>query len=183
MGHLDKLAEVINEIINYQYPAGVTDKAAEYQHPGKKALQKLIYLMERNGVDLGFNYSIHYYGPYSSVLDDAIRALQIQDIVEIKQDNMSQRIYLRQNGDNSFTELSEEEKRKLEEVLHVFGCKKPAELELITTTDFVARELCQSSEGCEDDEIVKGVKKIKGDKFTYSEILQAISELRKNGYI
>lgn len=35
--------------------------------PGKKMVQKLMYRMERRGMDLSLNYCIHFYGPYSSM--------------------------------------------------------------------------------------------------------------------
>ena len=72
----------------------IIKKISGYQQPGKKALQKLIYLMEKKGVDLGFNFSIHYYGPYSSTLDDAVHGLQMQGVIEIVPDGMSHRIHV-----------------------------------------------------------------------------------------
>jgi hypothetical protein len=48
--------------------------------------------------------------------------------------------------------------------------------------DFVARELCRGGKTCSDEVIVEGVKKIKGTKFTNERIMQAIEQLRENGY-
>ena len=56
MNYFDKSAIIINQI-------------CEKIEPGKKMLQKLMYLIERKGVTLELNYSIHYFGPYSSKLD------------------------------------------------------------------------------------------------------------------
>ena len=51
--------------------------------PGKKMLQKLMYLISRKGVDLGLNYSIHFFGPYSSKLDNAMHILESYDKLSI----------------------------------------------------------------------------------------------------
>jgi len=56
----------------------IIDKISHYQIPGKKVLQKLVYLIEKKGLNLGFDYSIHYYGPYCAQLDDAVHSLEMQ---------------------------------------------------------------------------------------------------------
>ena len=38
---------------------------------GKIRLQKVVYLLDRLGLDSGFSYAYHHYGPYSSELSDA----------------------------------------------------------------------------------------------------------------
>jgi uncharacterized protein YwgA len=37
---------------------------------GKIRLQKIVYLLDRIGLDSGFSYSYHHYGPFSSALSD-----------------------------------------------------------------------------------------------------------------
>ena len=62
------------------------------QEPGKKMVQKLLYLMERKGIKLNLNYAIHFYGPYSSALDDALHALEAQGVINITVDHLTHRI-------------------------------------------------------------------------------------------
>ena len=31
--------------------------------PGKKTLQKLVYLIQQKGINLNYDYGIHFYGP------------------------------------------------------------------------------------------------------------------------
>jgi len=170
MGSVNKLVSVIKKI-------------SEYQKPSKKALQKLIYLIERKGIVLGYDFSIHYYGPYSSELDDAVHSMYIQGIVKIIPDGMSQRIHLTEISDMFESKtLSQADENIIESVLEVFGSMTPFDLEVITTTDFVARELYKSNKTCTDNIIIEGVKKIKGDKFSNEKIQGAISILRYNGY-
>jgi len=58
----------------------------------------------------------------------------------------------------------------------------PHLLELITTTDYVAGELCRQGASCQDQAFVEGVQVIKGQKFSASKITEAIEQLRANGY-
>jgi len=170
---MDKLASLVS----------VIKRISEYQQPGKKALQKLIYLIEKKGVDLGYDFSIHYYGPYSSALDDSIHAMQLQGILEIIPDGMNHRIRLTDLSDMMESEkFSLKDEQIIQNVLESFGPMTAFELELITTTDFVARELCKTLGNCTNDDIIEGVKKIKGDKFSYEKIKQAILLLKENGY-
>lgn len=161
----------------------VIKKISELQQPGKKALQKLIYLIEKKGVDLGYDFSIHYYGPYSSALDDSIHAMQLQGVVEIIPDGMNHRIRLTDLSDIVENEtFSQMDEQIIQSVLESFGSMTAFELESITTTDFVARELCKIPGNCTNDDIIEGVKKIKGDKFSPEKIKQAIFLLKGNGY-
>lgn len=161
----------------------VIKKISEYQQPGKKALQKLVYLIEKKGVDLGYDFSIHYYGPYSSALDDSILGMQLLGIVEIIPDGMNHRIRLTDLSDIMENEtFSQTDEQIIQSVLETFGPMTAFELELVTTTDFVARELCKILGNCTDSDIIEGVKKIKGDKFSHEKIKQALHLLKKNGY-
>ena len=154
---------------------------SEYQSPGKKALQKLVYLVEKKGLDLGYDYSIHYYGPYSSELDYAVHSLEMQGMIDIKPEGMSHKIHTTELEEENITLLPEDE-QIINEVLKVFAPMSAHELELITTTDYVARDLSLRGNQYSDQEIVDGVKVIKGGKFSSEKIFDAISLLKGNGY-
>ena len=62
---------------------------------GKKKLQKLMYLIERKGVQLDLRYSIHFFGPYSSRLDHAIHILENEDCLEINTSEKTHRIIMK----------------------------------------------------------------------------------------
>lgn len=78
--------------------------------------------------------------------------------------------------------LSREDEKIIDEVLKAFASLSAYELELITTTDFVARELSRYGNKCTDQEIIEGVRIIKGEKFSSEKIHEAVLLLRKNGY-
>jgi hypothetical protein len=40
------------------------ESICENRNLGKKAVQKLMYLIERKGVEFDLDYTIHFFGPY-----------------------------------------------------------------------------------------------------------------------
>ena len=61
--------------------------------PCKKTLQKMVYLIEKKGVSIGCDYGIHFYGPYSSDLDFAVREMCDEGVLNRDQ-NFTDRIVL-----------------------------------------------------------------------------------------
>ena len=174
---MDKLGRLIS----------IIRETSRIKKPGKKTLQKLVYLIERKGIRLGFDFSIHYYGPYSSGLDYAIHRLEMQGVLKINTEGMTHQIVLTEDGgliwEGEEETLSGEELPLFEDVIAKFAAKSAYDLEIITTTDYVAQQLKANGESWDHDSIVKGVKKIKGDKFTQEKIEEAIAILQKEGYL
>jgi len=174
MNHVELVVTVLRKMSDFKL-----------QYPGKKALQKLVYLIGRRGVRPDFHYSIHYYGPYSSKLDDTVHSLQLQGIVEIVPDGMNHRVRLIEELQEFIEDphLSEKESQEIEYVLRNFGTLTPYDLEVITTADFVAGELGKILKPLTEEAIVEGVKKIKGDKFPDQNIRDALAVLKQHGYV
>ncbi|MBO8159723.1 type II toxin-antitoxin system antitoxin SocA domain-containing protein [Thermosyntropha sp.] len=153
------------------------------ESPGKKVVQKLVYLIQRKGVNLGFDYAIHYYGPYSSELDDFLYSLKIKGILDIVPDGNKHRIDFIGDEYGEYEEeelkISAVEETLIEEVLEYFGNKSGRELELITTVDFVKRKLGKNKCLANRD-VIEAVQKIKSDKFSADEIERAIYVLEKH---
>jgi len=40
---------------------------------GKTRLQKTVYLLQEMGIDLGYDFDYHFYGPYSEEIDDDVK--------------------------------------------------------------------------------------------------------------
>lgn len=92
--------------------------------------------MERKGVNLGLNYSIHFFGPYSSKLDQAMHVLESQDIIRIDTSGMT---HIIRKGDVKIpNSLTVEEQNSVQFVLDSFSNKTALELEAITTLDYAA---------------------------------------------
>lgn len=161
----------------------IIEKISQYKHPGKKKLQKIVYLIQRQGIDLGFKYGIHYYGPYSSELDYATHSLAMQGAIEIIPDGMTQRIHMTQFAETLMAEsqdqlLNDQQIEAINRIIEKFANLSAFELEVLTTTDFVTADLYRSGEKYDDSAVLAGVKNIKGDKFSVEQIRSAIAELK-----
>ena len=144
--------------------------------PCKKAVQKLTFLIQELSEDFGFerfDFSIHFYGPYSAELDLDIRYFHSCDSINISFERNGHLLSVNDDMVDEINELNE----NAETVIKKFASKKASELELIATTLYVQREI----ESDAKDDIINGVLRIKGDKYTYNDIQKAMDELNMNG--
>lgn len=148
----------------------LTDKAGA---PCKKKLQKIIYLIEEYGVDLGFEYKIHIYGPYCIDLDYTLCELMAEQNLCITYTNKGHILKCRE--DINYNNID----KNMEHVIDIFGKKTAVQLELITTALFAERHIENKS----DVGIINAVKKIKGSKFSEEKIKDAIKLLKEKDYI
>lgn len=168
MNKLEKYTEITKKICD----TGI--------HPGKKMVQKLMYLIERKDVELDLDYSIHFFGPYSSRLDEALHILQMKGILDIDTSGMTHIIHVNDPDDIPNT-LEKKECAMVDFVLDKFASKTAAELEAITTLDYVATQLLKNK-GTQE-EIIQGVIKIKGKKFSEDYLTREIRILKEFEYI
>jgi uncharacterized protein YwgA len=155
----------------------VLNNICDVRVPGKKMVQKLMYLIQRSGVDLGLDYKIHFYGPYSTDLDHLLHMYEVNSILDIDTSGVTHKIKFIEDKMISNV-LNTNEELIVKNILDLFANKTPSELELLTTTDFVALELDQKNI-LSQDEIVSNVKRIKGRKFSEQAIENSIQELKK----
>ncbi len=148
--------------------------------PGKKVVQKFIYLAERKGLYLGMDYCIHFYGPYSSDLDEYLHTLEASDVIKIDLSGNTHKLSVLVTPDEN--PLSDAENIMLSELLNNFANKTPLDLEVLTTTDYVAHTMLKNND-LTTDAIVSLVKQIKGSKFSEQQISQSIKTLCDDGYL
>lgn len=129
--------------------------------PGKKQLQKLMYLMERYGIKMNLNYSIHFYGPYSSKLDYFLHEYESAGLLCINTSGTTHKITM---TDTLEACLDENDTEIENYVLDNFSSFTAQELEALTTLDYVSHFMYKDSESKE--QIIKLVKIIKGSKFS-----------------
>lgn len=147
--------------------------------PGKKMLQKLLYLIDRRGLNLDLNYSIHYFGPYSSKLDSTLHILESYDKLNIDTSGVTHIIRL---GDSKIEgTLNEQDQKDVDFVMEAFSEKSAHELEAITTIDYVAAKMLK--EQGSDQEIINKVKQIKGTKFSEEFLSDCLGTLKQLKYL
>ena len=147
--------------------------------PGKKMLQKLMYLIDRQGINLELNYSIHFFGPYSAKLNEMIYTLESYDKLTIDTSGVTHIIH---KGNIPIEgQPSEEEQEKIDFVLEHFSNKSALDLEAITTIDYVANKMLKGS--TDEVEIISKVKKIKGSKFSDAYLAESFQTLQQLNYI
>lgn len=148
------------------------------QKTGKKKLQKIMYLIERKGVQLDLRYSIHFFGPYSSKLDQVVHILENEDWLDIDTSGQTHRIIMKKEGNG---QLSKEDNILVDMVRKAFYDKSPMELEALTTIDYVATTLLHGNATRAD--VIKQVKIIKGKKFSSQELEKEYDVLIEQGYL
>ncbi|MEG0784991.1 MAG: hypothetical protein RR389_06155 [Christensenella sp.] len=140
--------------------------------PCKKTLQKIVFLIEAKRIDLGCDYGIHFYGPYSADLDYAIRELTDDGILNIAYTPMEHFISV---IDEDFG--ASYDNRAIDSIISEFSKDSPSELELIATALYVY--LGVHDVGRIKDDVIK----IKGSKYSVPKIDDAIKRLQVTGYI
>ena len=161
MVNYDAIINIINEITKVN------------SAPCKKTLQKIVFLIEAKGEDLGCDHGIHFYGPYSSDLDFAIRELNEDGVVDIEYTSLEHKISISQE-----TEIPNYNNATVSSVIDNFAKETASELELIATALYV-----YLSANKDISKIMAGVTKIKGCKYSETRITDAIQKLQKNGFI
>ena len=145
---------------------------------GKKKLQKLMYLIERKGVQLDLRYSIHFFGPYSSKLDHIIHILENEDWLDIDTSGQTHRIIMKKEENG---QLSKEDNILVDEVREAFYDKSPMELEALTTIDYVATTLLHGT--ARRDDVIKQAKITTGYKFSAQESEKVYDVLNEQVYL
>lgn len=142
---------------------------------GKKQLQKLVYILEAKGIKLGYEYSIHFYGPYSEDLNHDLLILNSEGYVDLQITESTHQIIPHGTTEAAPLNLTPEDRSLLLATIHEYREYTPSKLELLTTAHFVALYF-----GKTDDDILRGVKKIKGAKYTDAQIKDVVKHIRKN---
>ncbi|MCL2565696.1 MAG: hypothetical protein FWE24_07800 [Defluviitaleaceae bacterium] len=145
--------------------------------PVKKTLHKMIYLIQKSGVYLGYDYHLYFYGPYSAELDSDVTNLVANGIIEMKYTEYGHRLVPDKESAVSLSEEVDEvdEERVKNIINHYIGKEKSwtaKRLELLATAVYAY----EHGSGKDEQSILAGVKRIKGEKYTDSEILEVLSE-------
>lgn len=150
---------------------------------GKKKLQKLLYFVqEAEGEPLGFDYKMHYYGPYSPTLDSRVQALSHAGLVQssLSEDGVS--LFSLGELAKSVPEKPEPFGDKLARVVSRFGDLSPYNIELLGTIHFLARGWQAIGEN-EMKTLESHIRAWKGSKYTRAQIIEGVRRLKEWGYV
>jgi uncharacterized protein YwgA len=155
---------------------------------GKTALQKQVYLLQTLfGVDCGYDFGLHTYGPFSAQLLADLDALSFMGGVTVENDPSigGYRIlpgercdYVRKEA-RDFLEASEE---SIVNVVEEFGPRYAKDLELLATTVYAEREALLNGTPPLEDELADVVSHLK-PHFSKEFIREAIRDLRDRSHI
>ncbi|HEX8361968.1 MAG TPA: hypothetical protein VF613_17755 [Longimicrobium sp.] len=155
---------------------------------GRTALQKLTYLLqELHGVDTGYEFPLHTYGPYSSDLSADLHTLTAKQGVEVTNDTRqggfqispgAKSEWIRALGADSVRPHVE----AIGEIVDEFGGMTTKELELRATLVFAERDARRRGTRLAEDALVEEVHEIKPN-FSREQIGAALRELREGNHI
>ena len=141
--------------------------------PVKKALQKTVFLLEKKGVNLNFNYMLHFYGPYSAELDHETAELTSEGIVQFDYTDHGHKMSISSDYKNRIkSDLPSNQLVTIQSVIERYKEQTPSDLELLTTAIYAY----EHTNGKAKAEIIRNVKKIKGEKYNDQEIQWALDE-------
>lgn len=102
--------------------------------PVKKALQKTVFLLEQKGIDLGFKYTLHFYGPYCAELDHETLKLNSDGVITINYSQYGHKLKLNSEfGQPIESDLPANQVSMAKEVIERYKALSPSDLELLTT--------------------------------------------------
>lgn len=141
--------------------------------PVKKALQKTVFLLETKGVELGFDYILHFYGPYCAELDHETARLSADGIVDFDYSRYGHKMTVSSDCLSELQpNLSVDSVHLVREVIMRYKEKKASDLELLTTAIYAYKHTDAKTQ----KDVTEKVKTIKGEKYNAQEIQWALSE-------
>ena len=159
---INNIAYIINEI------SDITDHP-----PVKKALQKTVFLLQAKGIDLGFDYILHFYGPYCAELDNETARLSADGIVHFDYEKYGHKMTVSSEVLPLLkTNLPDDAIQLMREVITRYKTKTPSDLELLTTAIYAYKHTDAKTQ----KDVSEKVKMIKGEKYSDQEIQWALGE-------
>ena len=141
--------------------------------PVKKALQKTVFLIEKKGVDLGFEYMLHFYGPYCAELDHETAQLSADGIITFNYSQYGHKMSVSSECGEILSEgLSGSQASIITDVIQRYKDQSASDLELLTTAIYAYDHTGVKTRA----DVAENVKKIKGEKYNDTEIAWALSE-------
>lgn len=151
----------------------------------KTQVQKLTYLAQEKGLQTGFEFRMHHYGPYSFDLEDALHLLERFGVVRSKLESHGTWAEYKLSLDDSAArglvqsadETSQEQANIVNDVARLFGGRDRRALELLSTVHLVHSLLGRGAQqGPDLERVLQTVSDLK-PHFAKDEIRAAYKEL------
>ena len=155
-------------------------KAADDEIVGRVRFQKVAYLLDRLGLESGFRYSYHHYGPFSRDLDNALADAQAfglakEEFGRRQVDGARYSIFkLTADEFEMPAKIGQLNKTRLASHLETFARTNITVLELAATANWLVEE-----EGRED--WLEALRRRKGPKVEGGRLERALALLREVG--
>lgn len=163
------------EIIQY-----LVDK---FRRLGKVQLQKTTYFLEKAfQIPMGYDYVMHYYGPYSFDLDDTLSEMQGSGILRIDQVIYPTGYYgydisLGKNAESDL-KLPNEYEVKADQVVDIFKPMDAQTIELWATIHFARSILSEKGKDFDKEAVAREVKLLK-PKFDEQRIQETYDKIQE----
>lgn len=153
---------------------------------GKVKIQKVIYFLQKAcGVDLGYEFFMHYYGPYSSELNSTLHEMKTEGLLRF-----SVAIYPSYYGyqidpvekASETVQLPAKIREKADKIIDLFNTDDAQKMELLSSIHFVRAILMDQGKTFDKESVVNEVQLLK-PKFEQEKIAEAYEELQQNGLL
>jgi len=150
---------------------------------GKKVLQKMVYLAQQKGAVLGYDFRLHFYGPYSAELDTDTMCLQAYGEVSCEHTSNGHLLSLAEPEVSvlSRPNLDDTTLESIRSVATRYSDWTPSSLELLSTAIYAYRYLDSQKGSLSKEDIVSKVQSIKGEKYTKKAIEEMLGEFEFYG--
>jgi uncharacterized protein YwgA len=155
---------------------------------GKTALQKLVFFLQGvRGIQLGYDYTLYTFGPFSSALAADLDFANMMDVVDVKYDSRVGGYEIVPSTEGPAVEKHAKPwlksiKSDLEAVYESFAGLGARALELRATIAYVAKDALARQRMLTDDRIVNIVHDLK-PHFDVDTISAALDELRAEEFL
>jgi hypothetical protein len=152
---------------------------------GHMVIQKLVYLLQQaKGVPLGYNFALHYYGPYSEELWSDLWTLQDWGYLDIATapDGYGYIITAKRKPTWQSSRGVSKSRQSIKELWEFLKGKSSHNLELYATTHFVSSDLREKERPADEESVVEKVIALK-PHFRPEAVKQALRTLQEKGLL
>ncbi len=154
---------------------------------GKTKLMKIIYMLQQvKKVDLGYDFDIYTYGPYSSEVLESVDELTDEGLMLSKMyqynNYVGYELSLTDEGAQALSDIEKKEDVAIRDILDFAEGKSAKDLELYSTIIFINHFYSRSKSGSGSTVVTKKVHEIK-PHFEEKSISEAYEALASKNYI